>query len=93
MFEERGKHHDLVCIGCRNIVTGGRTPLQHDAVREKVVRDELMNLTFIRGGRLKQVWVQGGHSWEGVDAKARNRVERGDGDRGKEDEKWRRREK
>jgi hypothetical protein len=54
-LEERGKHHNLICIGCRNIFIDGRTPLQHSAVWEKVVRDDLTNLIFIRGGRLKQV--------------------------------------
>jgi hypothetical protein len=30
--EERGEHHDLICIGCQNVFPGGRTPLQHGAV-------------------------------------------------------------
>jgi hypothetical protein len=61
-LEERGKHHNLICIGRRNIFSGGRTPLQHGAVQEKVVHNELTNLTFIHSGRLEQVWVRGGHS-------------------------------
>jgi hypothetical protein len=46
-LKERGKHHNLICMGCRKIFTGGRTPLQHDTVREKVVRNKFVNLTFI----------------------------------------------
>jgi hypothetical protein len=41
-LEESGKHHNLVCIGCRNISAGSWMPLQHGAVRKKVVREELM---------------------------------------------------
>jgi hypothetical protein len=38
--------------------------LQHDAVREKVVHNKFVNLTFICDGRLKQMQVRGGHDWE-----------------------------
>jgi hypothetical protein len=24
-----GKHHNFICVGCWDILTGGRTPLQH----------------------------------------------------------------
>jgi hypothetical protein len=79
-LEEGGKHHNLICIRCGNIFTGGRMPLQHGVVQEKVVCDEVANLTFIRSGCLKQVRMQDDHSWKGVCAKARNRGERGDED-------------
>jgi hypothetical protein len=36
---------------------GGRMPLQHCAVREKVVHNQLVDFTFIHDGLLKQVWV------------------------------------
>jgi hypothetical protein len=64
VLKEGGKHHNFICIGCRKIFTGGRTPLQHGAVREKVVHNKFVNLTFIYDGRLKQVRVWGGHVLE-----------------------------
>jgi hypothetical protein len=56
------KHHNFICIGCRKIVIGGRAPLQYGVVWEKVVHNKFVNLTFICGGRLKQVRVRGEHS-------------------------------
>jgi hypothetical protein len=41
------KHHNFICIGCKRIFTGGRTPLQYGAVQEKVVCNEFVNYTFI----------------------------------------------
>jgi hypothetical protein len=49
-LKERGEHHNLICIRCRNVFPSGTTPLQHDAVREKVVRNQLADLTFISDG-------------------------------------------
>jgi hypothetical protein len=40
------------------------TPLQHDTVREKVVHNKFVNLTFIYNGWVKQVRVRGDHGWE-----------------------------
>jgi hypothetical protein len=34
-LEEGGEHHNLICIGCRDVLTSGRVPLQHRAVWEK----------------------------------------------------------
>jgi hypothetical protein len=31
-LEEGRKHHNLNCIGCRNVFPGGRTPLQNCVV-------------------------------------------------------------
>jgi hypothetical protein len=31
-LEEGGKHHNLICIGCRNVLLGGRAPLHHRAI-------------------------------------------------------------
>jgi hypothetical protein len=31
-LEEGGKHDNLICIGCRDVLTGGKVPLQHLAV-------------------------------------------------------------
>jgi hypothetical protein len=55
------KHHNFIGIGCRKILTGGSAPLQHGAIQEKVIRNELVDLAFICDGRLKQVWVWGSH--------------------------------
>jgi hypothetical protein len=64
VLKEGGKYHNFICIGSWKIFTGGRAPLQHSAVREKVVRNKFANLTFIYDGRLKQVQLRGGHGWE-----------------------------
>jgi hypothetical protein len=49
-LKERGKHHNLIRIGCWIVFPGGRTSLQHSMVREEVVRDNLANLAFIHDG-------------------------------------------
>jgi hypothetical protein len=59
-----GKHHNFIRIGFTKIFTSGRAPLQHGVLREKVVRDEFADLTFICDGWLKQMLVWGGHGWE-----------------------------
>jgi hypothetical protein len=56
-LKEGGKHQNFVCIGCREIFTGSRTPLQHGEVWEKVVHNKFANLTFIYDGQLKHVRV------------------------------------
>jgi hypothetical protein len=61
-----GKHHNLIRIGCWDVFPGGKTPLQHGAVWEKVICNKFENLAFIHDGWLKQVWVRGGHGWEEV---------------------------
>jgi Fe2+ or Zn2+ uptake regulation protein len=50
MLEEEGEHHNLICIGCGEVFTDGTVPLQHDVIWEKVICNELVNLTFICGG-------------------------------------------
>jgi hypothetical protein len=62
---EGGKHHNLVCVRCRNIFLDGWTPLQHSVIREKVIHNELVNFTLIHDRWLKQVQMQGSHGWEG----------------------------
>jgi hypothetical protein len=37
-LEEGGKHHNLICIGCQDVLTGGM---------EKMVHNELADLIFI----------------------------------------------
>jgi hypothetical protein len=49
-FEEREKHHNLDRIGCRNIFASSGTPLQHGGIKEKVIRNKFLNLTFICDG-------------------------------------------
>jgi hypothetical protein len=48
-----GKHHNFIHIGCGKVFVDGRTPLQHDTVWEKVVRNKFVNLTFVYDGCLK----------------------------------------
>jgi hypothetical protein len=48
-----GKHHNLVHIGCWDVFPGGKMPLQHGAVWDKVVCNKFANLAFICDGRLK----------------------------------------
>jgi hypothetical protein len=61
VLEEGREHHNLSRIGCRNIFPGGRTPLQDDAVREEVIHNEFVDLTFIHDGRLEKMRVRGSH--------------------------------
>jgi hypothetical protein len=51
-LKKERKHHNFIGIGCEKIFTGGGMPLQHGAIREKVIHNELVNLAFIRNGRL-----------------------------------------
>jgi hypothetical protein len=37
VLKERGKHHNLLFVGCWDVFPDGRMPLKHDAIREKVV--------------------------------------------------------
>jgi hypothetical protein len=59
-----GEHHNLICIGCGEVFTGGRTPLQYSTIWEKMICIELANLTFICNGRLEQMRMQGDHGWD-----------------------------
>jgi hypothetical protein len=38
-------------------------PLQHRAVREKVIHDEFAGLILIRERQLEEVQMQGSHGW------------------------------
>jgi hypothetical protein len=31
-LKDGGEHHNLICIGCGEVLAGGRTPLQHDTI-------------------------------------------------------------
>jgi hypothetical protein len=61
-LKEGDEHHNFICVGCRNVLVGGRVPLQHNVVWEKMARDKLVNHIFIRDRWLEQVWVRGSHS-------------------------------
>jgi hypothetical protein len=57
MLEEGGEHNNLICIGCGEVFTDGRTPLQHNVVWDKVICNELANLVFIYNGHLEHMRV------------------------------------
>jgi hypothetical protein len=63
-LEEGGEHHDFIGVGCWNVLTSGRAPLQHLTVKEKEARNELADLAFVGDGWMKQVWVWGGMARE-----------------------------
>jgi hypothetical protein len=52
-LDEGTKHHNFIGIGCGKIFIGSGMPLQHSAIREKVIRNELANLAFIYNEHLK----------------------------------------
>jgi hypothetical protein len=64
MLKEGCKYHNLVCVGCRDILTSGRMPLQHLAVWKEMACDELADLIFVSNGWLEQVWMRGSHGEE-----------------------------
>jgi hypothetical protein len=87
-LEEGREHHNLNCIGCRNVFPGGRMPLQDGAVREKVIHNKLADFAFIRDRWLEKMRVRGGHHGEeifqqhGIGASAKEEIARnGDGGR------------
>jgi hypothetical protein len=61
VLEERGEHHNFVCIGCGNVFSGGRPPLQHGTVGEKIVCNKFANLFFVYDRWLEEVGMRGGH--------------------------------
>jgi hypothetical protein len=56
-LKEGRKHHNLGCIGCRNVFPNGRTPLQNCVIQEKMIHNKLADFILIRDGRLKKVQV------------------------------------
>jgi hypothetical protein len=56
-LEERGKHHHLGRIGCRNAFSSSRMPLQLGVIGEKVICSDFADFTFIHDGQLKKVWM------------------------------------
>jgi hypothetical protein len=53
VLEKGREHHNFISSGCAKIFTGGRTPLPHDVIREKGIRNDFANLAFIYNGCLK----------------------------------------
>jgi hypothetical protein len=47
VLEEGGEHHNLICIECWDVFPNSRTPVQHRAVREKVIHNELADFNII----------------------------------------------
>jgi hypothetical protein len=56
-MEGGGKHHNLICVGCWDVLTGGRAPLHHLTIWEKIARDKLMDLVFVADRWLEHVRV------------------------------------
>jgi hypothetical protein len=52
-LEEGGEHHNFICVQCQDVFANGRPPLQHRVVWEKMARNKLANLIFIRDGWLE----------------------------------------
>jgi hypothetical protein len=59
-MEEGGEHHNIICVGCWDVFPGGRTTLQYCAVREKVIRNELVDIIISHDGWLEKVWMRWG---------------------------------
>jgi hypothetical protein len=60
-FEKGREHHNLSRIGCRKVIPNGGTPLQDDAVWEKVIHSKPVDFTFIHDRWLEKMQVRGGH--------------------------------
>jgi hypothetical protein len=66
-LEERREHHNLIRIGCGNILSDGGAPLQHGLIRKERIHNKFANFFFIRDGRLKEMRMRSCHWWsEGV---------------------------
>jgi hypothetical protein len=57
MLGEGGEYHNFICVECWDVLTDGRTSLQHLTIREKMARDELADLIFVSNRRPEQVCV------------------------------------
>jgi hypothetical protein len=56
-LEEGSEHHNFIYIGCWDILTDSRAPLQHLAIQEKTALDDLTDLIFVGNRQLEQMWV------------------------------------
>jgi hypothetical protein len=57
-LEERREHHNLIHIGCGNILSGGGAPLQHDPIR----KEEFTTSLWISSSSAPDIWKRWG--WE-----------------------------
>jgi hypothetical protein len=63
-LEEERKHQNISHIGSRNVLPGGKTPLQNCMVREKMIHSKLADFILIHDRHLEKVRVRGSHGWE-----------------------------
>jgi hypothetical protein len=56
-LKEAGEHHNFICVGCWDILTGGRVPLQHLGIQEKIALDEFTDLVLVGDRWQEQVFV------------------------------------
>jgi hypothetical protein len=61
---EEGERHNLIGIGCRDVLPFGRPPLKYHAIREEMVLDKFEDFTLVYDGFLEHVWVRSDHGEE-----------------------------
>jgi hypothetical protein len=64
VLEKGSRHHNFNSVGGGNVFILCRSPLEYGAAGEKVVLDELEELTLINGRGLEHLWVRGIHGEE-----------------------------
>jgi hypothetical protein len=64
VLEKGCGHHDFIGIGGGNVFILWWPSLEYDAAREKVVLDELEELTLVNGRGFEHLFVRGGHGEE-----------------------------
>jgi hypothetical protein len=60
-LEEDGEHHNLLGVGCQDVLPFGRLPLKHHEIQEEVILSEFEDFSFVRDGLLEHVWMGGDH--------------------------------
>jgi hypothetical protein len=63
-LEKWSRHHDFIGVGGGNVFILCRPPLEYNTTMEKVVLNELEELTLINGRGLEHLWVRGGNGEE-----------------------------
>jgi hypothetical protein len=89
--EERRKYHNnILGIGCGDVFTFRRSPLEHLTVGKKSIDDQFEDLTLICGGLFEHLRMGGSHgAWEenlGEDSTAQGKQM----ESARKEEKWRR---
>jgi hypothetical protein len=54
-LKEGKEHHNLLCVGCRDILPFGRPPMENRVIWEVMILDEFEDFTLIRNGLLEHV--------------------------------------